>query len=82
MGGLTVHPNKPAPWYEFKMLRRNTSGRARGGSASLFLHYKVIDRGLRKLDLRISLKLAADGLLNTLCENLCTHTSSALLTCA
>ena len=39
MGGLTVNPNEPSPWYEFEMLKKDASGR--GGSPSLFLHYKV-----------------------------------------
>jgi len=39
LGGLTVYPNEPSPWYEFEMLKKDMSGR--GGSPSLFLHYKA-----------------------------------------
>lgn len=42
MGGLVVHPNEPAPYYEFEMLSK---GRAGGGGGSskptLFMHFKV-----------------------------------------
>lgn len=46
MGGLLVHPNKPAPFYEFELLPRVSSrpgqDEAGGGTVpSLFLHYKV-----------------------------------------
>lgn len=48
MGGLVVHPNNPAPYYEFEMLNIARSipdvdgGGASGVAPTLFLHYKVV----------------------------------------
>lgn len=52
LGGLVVHPNVPAPFYEFELLNRTTpnrfgqegtAGDGGGEAPSVFLHFRVRD---------------------------------------
>lgn len=72
-----VYPNQPSPWYEFEMLKKDASGR--GGSPTLFLHYKVVKsggtRGLHSgvVSARRKLRLVVSGLGETLSRHIHTH---------